>query len=112
MCSPQNATYGVNYRSTAFSSRSAVPVSEWRVCSRTLGETPSGTLQQQHRVLVVADALARLPSDYRDVVMLRNFRGLSFREVAAKMQRSDGAVRMLWLRALQDLRSMMRDTEL
>ena len=44
-----------------------------------------------------------LPADYREVVILRNLEGLKFSEVATRMGRSSGAVRMLWARAIERL---------
>jgi RNA polymerase sigma-70 factor (ECF subfamily) len=44
--------------------------------------------------------LAQLPEDYRDVIILRNIEGLSHDATARRMNRSAGAVRMLWVRAL------------
>ena len=52
-------------------------------------------------------ALATLPSDYQEVIVLRNLEGLSHEQVAERMGRSLGAVRMLWLRALAALRGAM-----
>ena len=37
------------------------------------------------------------------MIILRNLEGLRFDEVAARMGRSAGAVRMLWARALERL---------
>ena len=54
--------------------------------------------------LRLAEVLARLPEDYREVIVLRNLQGLSHEEVAERMGRSAGAVRMLWVRALSRLR--------
>ena len=54
--------------------------------------------------MLLAEALSRLPEDYREVIVLRNLEGLSHEEVAARMGRGIGAVRMLWLRALSRLR--------
>ncbi len=51
--------------------------------------------------MALADQLARLPPQYRDVIVLRNLQGLSFEEVADRMDRKPGAVRMLWLRAIE-----------
>jgi RNA polymerase sigma-70 factor (ECF subfamily) len=70
------------------------------------GSTPSGSLKQQERAVAIANQLACLPPDYRDVVVLRNLESLSFDEVARRMDRSPGAVRMLWLRALKALRKL------
>jgi RNA polymerase sigma-70 factor (ECF subfamily) len=47
-----------------------------------------------------------LPVDYRDVLMLRNLQSLPFEEVAERMNRSVGATRMLWLRAIEKLRAV------
>ncbi len=51
----------------------------------------------------------RLPSDYRQVLYLRNFEDLSYADIAARMQRSEGAVRVLWARAVQRLRDEWGD---
>jgi RNA polymerase sigma-70 factor, ECF subfamily len=61
---------------------------------------PSGKLQAQERAAELADHLAMLRPDYREVIVLRNLQGLSFDEIAIQMERSAGAVRMLWLRAI------------
>jgi RNA polymerase sigma-70 factor (ECF subfamily) len=55
----------------------------------------------------LADTLARLPKDYQTVLLLRVFEGLPAEEVAERMGRTAGAVRMLQLRALTALREMM-----
>ncbi len=51
----------------------------------------------------VRQALAELPDDRRQVVILRFTDGLSAREIAAVLDRSEGAVRVLLHRALRDL---------
>jgi RNA polymerase sigma-70 factor (ECF subfamily) len=66
--------------------------------------TPSVAAMRNERAAVLAEALTRLPEDYRQVVLLRNLEGLDFPEVAQRMNRSDGAVRVLWVRALKRLR--------
>jgi RNA polymerase sigma-70 factor (ECF subfamily) len=69
--------------------------------------TPSGAAIKRERSVLLADCLSELPDDYRQVVLLRNFQGLPFNEVAQQMDRSSGAVRMLWLRALEQLREQL-----
>jgi RNA polymerase sigma-70 factor (ECF subfamily) len=71
-------------------------------------ESPSGCASRREDEIRIADTLAQLPGDYRDVIVLRNIEGLSFDEVAARMGRSTGAVRMLWLRALKKMRDELR----
>jgi RNA polymerase sigma-70 factor (ECF subfamily) len=68
------------------------------------GSSPSTQAQRRETSEQVANQLARLPAAYRDVLVLRNLEGLAFDEVARRMGRSPGAVRVLWLRALDQLR--------
>lgn len=72
------------------------------------GESPSGYAARREDELMLADTLAKLPADYRDVIVLRHIEGLPFEEVAARMDRSAGAVRMLWLRALKKMRDVLK----
>jgi RNA polymerase sigma-70 factor (ECF subfamily) len=69
--------------------------------------TPSQVASQRESAVRLADALAKLPEDYRDVLMLRVFEELPAEEVAQRMNRTAGAVRMLQMRALQALREVM-----
>ena len=46
----------------------------------------------------------RLPDDQRRVVELRHFDGRTHAEIADELGRSTAAVRMLWVRALRNLR--------
>jgi RNA polymerase sigma-70 factor (ECF subfamily) len=69
--------------------------------------SPSAAAIQHEQMLALADALTELPDDYRDVIILRHMEALSFKVVAERMQRSEGAVRMLWLRAMDQLRSLL-----
>ena len=59
--------------------------------------------------MLLADALARLPSAYREVLVLRELEGLSFPEVARQMGRSVDSVKKLWARALAQLRGALGD---
>jgi RNA polymerase sigma-70 factor (ECF subfamily) len=67
--------------------------------------SPSHLAVRGEAAVRLADTLARLPEDYRTVLVLRVFEGLSAEEVAARMGRSAGAVRMLQMRALAALRA-------
>jgi RNA polymerase sigma-70 factor (ECF subfamily) len=60
--------------------------------------------ESAHRL---ADALGQLPPDYRQTILLRNFEGLSFQEIAQTMNRSVGSVQKLWIRALDKLRQCL-----
>ena len=54
--------------------------------------------------VLLADALERLPEPYRDVLIWRHLEGLSFADVAQRMDRSVDSVKHLWSRALEQLR--------
>jgi RNA polymerase sigma-70 factor (ECF subfamily) len=69
--------------------------------------TPSQLASQRESAVQLADALSRLPDDYQTVLLLRVFEELPAEEVAQRMQRSAGAVRMLQMRALAALREQM-----
>jgi RNA polymerase sigma-70 factor (ECF subfamily) len=75
------------------------------------GPSPSAPVRQRERAVGLADQLAKLKPDDRDVIVLRNLQGLSFEEVAERMGRKPGAVRMLWLRAIERFRQVYEASE-
>jgi RNA polymerase sigma-70 factor (ECF subfamily) len=76
------------------------------------GSSPSAQAQRRELAAVLADQLAKLPANYRDVIVLRNLEGLAFDEVARRMGRTSGAVRVLWMRALNRLRQLLKKEDL
>ena len=66
--------------------------------------SPSLAAVRKERAMLLADALARLPEDYRELLVLRHIEERAFDEIAEQMQRSPGAVRTMWVRALRKLR--------
>ena len=52
------------------------------------GPSPSGVIQQRENAVILADELAELSADYREVIVLRNLEGLSFNEVAQRLSSS------------------------
>jgi RNA polymerase sigma-70 factor (ECF subfamily) len=76
------------------------------------GTSVSIRAEQRERAALLADQLARLKPEYREVIVLRNLEGLSFEEVARRMRRTSGAVRMLWLRALDHLKQFLEQEDL
>lgn len=69
-------------------------------------ETPSANLQRHERAVVLADLMSRLSGPHREVLVLRNLQGLRFHEVAERMERSVPATKMLWMRAIKQLRKL------
>jgi RNA polymerase sigma-70 factor (ECF subfamily) len=76
-------------------------------CLAASGPSPSQIALEHESAVRLADALARLPEDYQTVLLLRVFEELPAEEVAQRMNRSAGAVRMLQMRALTALRQEM-----
>lgn len=68
------------------------------------GSSPSQHFQRIEQSRLVTDALARLPDDYRVVLVLRHLEGLTFPAIAARMRRSVDSVEKLWLRGLARLK--------
>ena len=75
------------------------------------GSSPSAHVERHEWELRLAEAMARLPPDYAEVILLRNIEGLPHETVADRMGRGTGAVRMLWVRALARLRQELASLE-
>jgi RNA polymerase sigma-70 factor (ECF subfamily) len=69
--------------------------------------SPSEHASRSEQSVLLAQAIERLPEDYRDVIVLRHVEGLTFPEVATRMQRSLDSVEKLWLRGLARLRQLL-----
>jgi RNA polymerase sigma-70 factor (ECF subfamily) len=70
------------------------------------GASPLQLLDDHERAVALMGQMAKLKPDYRTVIMLRNLQELSFEEVAERMGRKAGTVRMLWLRAIAKLKQL------
>jgi RNA polymerase sigma-70 factor, ECF subfamily len=68
--------------------------------------SPSSILQKREQLSVVMERMSKLPSHYRDVLVLRHIEELPFEEIAVRLGKTSGAVRMIWLRALETLREV------
>jgi RNA polymerase sigma-70 factor (ECF subfamily) len=69
--------------------------------------SPSAHAIRTERAVFLAEALARLPADLRDVLVLRHLEGLTFPEVAKRMGRTVDSVKKRWPRALAQLRQSL-----
>lgn len=72
-------------------------------------DSPSAHAREREQGVLLADALARLSRDDREVITLRNFLGLEWAEVARRMHRTADGVRMLWTRAVRRLGDQLGD---
>ncbi len=71
--------------------------------------SPSSMAVRRERSVLLADALEKLPADYRTVFVLRNIEHIPFNEIAVRLGRSPGAVRVLWTRAMQRLSGLLEE---
>jgi RNA polymerase sigma-70 factor (ECF subfamily) len=69
--------------------------------------SPSQSAARREQAVLLAEALAALPEDYREVIVLRHLEELSFPDVAQRMGRSLDSVKNLWARALVRLRGVL-----
>lgn len=73
------------------------------------GDSPSASMHRRERATTLESMLDTLPEDYREVIRLRHQEGLDFAEIGSRMGRTAGAVRMLWLRSIKQLRGLHPD---
>ncbi|MGQ0637724.1 MAG: sigma-70 family RNA polymerase sigma factor [Planctomycetaceae bacterium] len=74
-----------------------------------ISSTPSQEAMRREQGVLLADALARLPEHYREVLVLRHLEDLTFPEVAQRMNRTVYSVKKVWGRAVPMLRQLLRD---
>lgn len=72
------------------------------------GPSPSQEAQHREMSVILADALAELEPEDREVVILRNLQELDWNEIAKRTGRSPDAARMLWTRALQRVGGLLK----
>jgi RNA polymerase sigma-70 factor (ECF subfamily) len=92
-------------------------VNEMNESSRALDQglvgrqsSPSQRAARREQGVLLAGALAQLPEDYREVIVLSHLQGLSFPEVARRMGRTLDSVKNVWARALAQLRHSFGDS--
>ncbi len=72
--------------------------------------TPSEVFRQREDLLALARILEELPSDYREVIVMRQIEGLSISEISTRLDRTEDSVQKLWVRGLQALRALMQES--
>jgi len=66
--------------------------------------TPSAQVMEAEEVQALRRLVDRLPEDYRRVIRLRYEEERSFEEIGLLMQRTANAARLLWLRAIEQVK--------
>ncbi len=69
--------------------------------------SPSEQAIRREQSVLLAEALGRLPQEWRELLILRHLEGLSFPEVARRLGRSIDSLKKLWPRALASLRRLL-----
>ncbi len=73
--------------------------------------SPSEQASRREQAVLLAEALGRLPTDWRELLILRHLEGQTFPEVARRMGRTIDSVKKLWPRALAGLRRLLDERE-
>jgi len=73
---------------------------------------PEAQLLQQHTVAAVRAALDRLPGDFREVIVLRELEGLSYKEIAAVVRVPIGTVMSRLARARERLLALLKTAQM
>ncbi len=73
--------------------------------------SPSRVMRRDERFERLEDAFSQLPAEQRDVLRLARLEGLTFPEIARRLDRRPDAVRQIAVRALRRLRELFGDTE-
>jgi RNA polymerase sigma-70 factor, ECF subfamily len=71
---------------------------------------PEEQLLQQHTIELVRAALEQLPVEFREVIVLREIEGLSYKEIAAIVRVPIGTVMSRLARARERLMSVLKLT--
>jgi RNA polymerase sigma-70 factor, ECF subfamily len=69
--------------------------------------SPTQRAVRHERVSRLEQAMETLPAPYREVIILRHLEGLSFPEVARRLDRTEDSVKNMWVRALRRLRGLL-----
>jgi RNA polymerase sigma-70 factor, ECF subfamily len=88
--------------------REAINSSEQSADSEQAADSSAATdLEEVERRARLFSAVDKLPEDQRRVIVLRFAEEKSIREIAAELARSEGAVKQLQFRALENLRNRL-----
>src|SRR5262249_9620246 len=69
--------------------------------------SPSQQAARREQSVLLAQALGRVPGEWRDLLILRPLEGLTWPEVARRMGRTVDSVKKQWPRALARLRQLL-----
>ena len=88
----------------------AMPLDSARDARLDVALDPEERLLQQHTVALVRAAIEQLPVDFREVIVLREFEGLSYKEIAAVVRVPIGTVMSRLARGRERLMAVLKLT--
>ena len=71
--------------------------------------SPSEQVIHREQSVLLAEALGRLPEEWRELLILRHLEGLSWPETAQRLGRTVDSLKKQWPRALASLRRMLEE---
>jgi RNA polymerase sigma-70 factor (ECF subfamily) len=69
---------------------------------------PEGQAEANYDKALIREAILKLKGDRQKVVLMRFIDGFSYEEIARTLHKSEGAVRIIQYRALDDLRRLLK----
>ena len=88
----------------------AIPLDSAKDARPDVALDPEERLLQQHTVALVRAAIEQLPVDFREVIVLREFEGLSYKEIAAVVRVPIGTVMSRLARGRERLMAVLKLT--
>ncbi len=86
--------------------RKSVPIETWNGQADSV-ETPSGKLETKELGDVLQKALLMLPDEQRAVVILKEYEGLTFREIAEILEQPENTIKSRMYYGLKSLRRIL-----
>ncbi len=104
---------GIAGHTLADAARSSRGRKELQIGHDPVAETvsPSRHLRREERFGRLRKSLQGLSPDHQTVIMLSRIEGLTIKEIAGRMERSESAVKNLLFRAMKELKKSFGDTE-
>ena len=69
--------------------------------------SPTAALSRNQKEVHLLAALSRLPAEHREALRLRYIEGLPSKEIASRLGKTDGAIRVLLTRSLGQLQKLL-----
>ena len=74
--------------------------------------TPYQELNRQEKSKIVLAALQKIPAEQREVILMKEYEGLKFREIAEALQLSENTVKSRLYYGLKAMRKLLEDSRL